>query len=403
VKKSDQEVGGVNEAARVPTEPLRIENMGSPLRLTNVPEIAGISAGAAQSGQMVEMWTALFTTSDDTGFYPVVEGLTSFIRQAARNSGSDIAVERANTILLVIKADRSAELWLDTAAVALKCAVKRRMTAGTVLFDRDIADVTAMSFPNVSIEATDQVICIFRQDWRFGLAFEMNPEGSLDLESFCAGLGSLYRQLRYTYVYKAFSNPVLLKGLIKLGWFPFVEIISDEFRDLLKAHENGFDLGKTEELVISKFTKERLDIIYERWMQKPQFSTKSKLLKSAITAFASQEPVAVIKIILTEIEGILNDAHRRVNEGRGAKLKPLLVFVEAMAERRAGGQNTLLFTRSFGEYLREYTFASFEPDSQVGIASSRHAVGHGAADQDSYTMVRALQAILTLDQLAFYL
>jgi len=39
---------------------------------------------------------------------------------------------------------------------------------------------------------------------------------------------------------------------------------------------------------------------------------------------------------------------------------------------------------------------------QAGTAGSRHAVGHGAAAQESYTMPRALLAILTLDQLAFY-
>jgi hypothetical protein len=33
---------------------------------------------------------------------------------------------------------------------------------------------------------------------------------------------------------------------------------------------------------------------------------------------------------------------------------------------------------------------------------ARHAVGHGAALAESYTLVRALQALLTLDQLAFY-
>jgi hypothetical protein len=42
------------------------------------------------------------------------------------------------------------------------------------------------------------------------------------------------------------------------------------------------------------------------------------------------------------------------------------------------------------------------PWGQPEEASSRHAVGHGAATQESYTMTRALQVILTLDQRAFY-
>jgi hypothetical protein len=61
-----------------------------------------------------------------------------------------------------------------------------------------------------------------------------------------------------------------------------------------------------------------------------------------------------------------------------------------------------LFPAAFGRYLETHTFANFDPASKKGSAGSRHAVGHGAAAQDSYTMTRALQAILTLDQLAFY-
>jgi hypothetical protein len=52
--------------------------------------------------------------------------------------------------------------------------------------------------------------------------------------------------------------------------------------------------------------------------------------------------------------------------------------------------------------LAAHTFANFDPAAQTGTAGSRHAVGHGAAAPESYTTTKALLAILTLDQLAFY-
>lgn len=110
----------------------------------------------------------------------------------------------------------------------------------------------------------------------------------------------------------------------------------------------------------------------------------------------------MIKILLTEIEGILRDAYRAKNEGKNAKVKTLLEFAGEAGERSAGAPDTLLFAHAFREYMHEYTFANFDPMEQSGEAGSRHAVGHGAATQESYTMTRALQAILTLDQLAFY-
>jgi hypothetical protein len=104
---------------------------------------------------------------------------------------------------------------------------------------------------------------------------------------------------------------------------------------------------------------------------------------------------------LTEIEGILGNAYRKVH-GRGAKITTLLEFAVASAEAKAGQPNTLLFPAAFADYLKSYTFANFDPAASPGSAGSRHAVGHGAAAAETYTMTRALQALLTLDQLAFY-
>jgi hypothetical protein len=280
--------------------------------------------------------------------------------------------------------------------------VKRAVAAGSAVFDHDIADVTGMSFPCVTFGAEDKVLCLFRQDWRFGFAFDMNPEGKLDHERFITTLGSLYRELRYKHLYDALKNRVVFNRLLSAGWFPFIEIVSAEFKDLLNHCESGFDLGEIEDKIIAKFDHSRTQRILNRWVAKPHFAGKANLLKAAMAAFRNQEPIAAIKILLTEIEGVLNDAYRSAHEGQGAKLKTLLAFAVTSAERKAGGSNTLFFPREFGRYLQEHAFADFDPVAQTGTAGSRHAVGHGAASQDSYTMPRALQAILTLDQLAFY-
>ncbi|RXG90769.1 hypothetical protein EAS62_26540 [Bradyrhizobium zhanjiangense] len=141
--------------------------------------------------------------------------------------------------------------------------------------------------------------------------------------------------------------------------------------------------------------------MFRRWMVKPHFAGKEPLLRSAINSFTSGDAVPVLKIILTEIEGILNEAYRKVH-GQSAKIKILLAFAGASAEAKAGRPDTLLFPTAFADYLQAYTFANFDPSAASGMAGSRHAVGHGHATAESYTLVRALQALLTLDQLAFY-
>ena len=70
-----------------------------------------------------------------------------------------------------------------------------------------------------------------------------------------------------------------------------------------------------------------------RWIAKAHLAPKDKLLRSAVNAFKGGEPIAVIKIVLTEIEGALAEAYR-ASHGTGAKLKALLEFAIASAEKK---------------------------------------------------------------------
>lgn len=350
----------------------------------------------------MKIWTRLALTSDEPLFHRIVENLEKVISHMAQQNGTAVRISRADTVLLVMKADNTAELWLDTAAVSLRCLVKRSIAAGSVLFDRDIADVVGMAFPCVEIGPTDKVLCLFREGWRFGLAFDFNPSCKLDIEEFTTTLGTLYRHMRFRHLYEVVSDSALFDTLVAAGWFPFTEIITAEFPEVLAHCEAGFDLAEVEGRIVSKFDRARFQHILERWTAKPHFSSKAVVLQEAIEAFVNNRPVAVIKIVLTEIEGVLNDAYRAAHGGQGAKIKELLAFAEASGTQRVGGENTLLFPVAFSRYLKAHTFVNFNPALQTGTTGSRHAVGHGAAAQESYTMVKALQAILTLDQLAFY-
>lgn len=381
---------------------LGISNLGEPLRFKDVEPLVGFSAEAVEAGQLVKVLTRLALTSDEQLFHRLVDGLDGVIRHMAEKAGTAVNLRRAGMVLLVLKPDNSAELWVDTAAVTLRCAVKRAIEARTIVFENDIADVTGMGFPCVQIGVQDKVMCLFREGWAFGLAFDFNPEGKLDLEGLESMLGTLHRRLRYRHIYQAVTNPAVFETLVAAGWFPFVEIITSEFRNLARQAEAGFDIAEIEPEIIEAFDAARLGHLLERWVAKPHFAARAALLKEAVEAFTAEKPASVIKIILTEIEGVLNDAYKLAHNGQGAKIRELLAFAKVSAEQRAGGPDTLLFPAAFCHYLVAHTFANFDPVTGTGSAGSRHAVGHGAAAQDSYTMTRALQAILTLDQLAFY-
>jgi hypothetical protein len=258
-----------------------------------------------------------------------------------------------------------------------------------------------MSFPLVEIGKKDRVICLFQEGWRYALFCDFNPKGDLSTSAMERDLGKLYRELKYRYLYDAITNQSIFDRLIVSGWFPFVEILGLEFRMLLDSCEAGFELSEVETEILAKFDTQRLERMFSRWMTKSHFAGKERFFRSALKSYGDADAIPVIKIALTEIEGILGDAYRQIH-GKGAKIKKLLEFAIESAEKKTGQPNTLLFSSSFARYLESHTFANYDPAARTGNSSSRHAVGHGAADAESYTMTRALQALLTLDQLAFY-
>lgn len=376
-------------------------NIADPIRLKLVREISGVTGSAALPGQQIEVITRWGGTSDESGFHRMAESIAGLIRTLAIREQMAIEISDYKTVLLVIKPDLTAELWLDTAAEALQCITTRAVAAGTAVFQHDIADVVAVQFPCVEFGKQDKVLCLMRDSWGFALAFDMNPAGDLDIGVFERELGRLHRQLRYRHLYEMVADTESLDRLIAQGWFPFVEILHREFPEILGHHEGGLALSGVESKVITNFDEDRLEHMLSRWMAKPHFAVKEALLREGLEAFAVSKPITAIKILVTEIEGILNGAYR-AHTGRAGKTKALLAFAIESAEKRTGGPGTLFLTTEFNRYLLNYTFANYDPDNLTEGAVSRHLVGHGDAGTASYTMVKALQVILTLDQLAFY-
>lgn len=374
-------------------------NLKEPILLTEVM-IDGVAAESKpKDGETASIWNRLAITSDHPMFHRIVEGLGRVLNYKLDQAHAGQHIDRANSVVVVIKPDNTAKVWLDGAAITIEMLALRNMLAGSPVYDRDIGDVTGLWFPSIEVETHDRLIIIFREGWRFALFFDLTRE--LPIEDAKRALGQLYRLLKYRELYDLLGNSDQFDRLTRAGWFPFTEIVSADFRELLEVCENGFDFDDAEKKLLAKFDAERLDRMLARWTAKPHLASREALLREAVDTFNEGKSISVLKIVLTEIEGILRDAHKAAT-GQSAKLPALLKFAATSGEKKAGAPDTLLFPVAFGRYLETYTFANFDPNQDAGSAGSRHAVGHGAAASASYTRVRALQALLTLDQLAFY-
>ncbi len=395
----------MNDGLQPPNEELRrgvdVRNLGEPILLKDV-NIHAILAKPARGGETADVWIRIAASSDQKLFHDIVGNLVAAVEHCARQAGSYVKLDMANTVFLVMRPDNSAELWVDAAAITHETTLKRPgpLAAGTVLFENDIADVRGMWFPLVDVGSGDRILCIFREGWRFGLLFDGNSKGELSIADAKRDLGNLYRRMKYAGLYAAMAHQPTFGQLVGAGWFPFLELMSGEFEKLVSMCQSGFELDGEEKALVEKFDEARLHRMLDRWMQRPHLKSRELILCSAVNNFKARDPVSVIKTVLTEIEGVLADAYFRAHGEHTRKLQKLLDFAVGFAAEHAG-KDTLYFPTEFAVYLRDYAFADFERGRDGG-AASRHAVGHGALAADQYTMPRALQALLTLDQFAFY-
>ena len=379
---------------------MKVTNIDEPVIINEI-NVHGVSLNTAQPGEMVQLWSRFALTSDDRRFERIATELKGLISAKLSSQKINLNLNKYETILLVIKPNNIGLLWLDSAANCILVTVKTAMESGSIVYEDDICDVLGMDFPDVKIEANDRVISIIRIGWKFGVFLDGNLNGKFDREAMKKTLGWLYRTLKYKHLYELLSEKQEFDVMVSKGWFPFAEV-SSEIHGMFNHLHNDIEFGNQEKLLCGLFDRARLDRILARWLPNKILEEREVILREAFDSFVEEKPVAVIKIILTEIEGIIRDKYNSVHNNK-ASLKTLLEFTIKTAEQRLESEDTLMFTGQFLDYLKNCTFANFDPDGPKGNANSRHAIGHGAAAAHTYTKIKALQAILTLDQIMFYL
>lgn len=380
---------------------LELRNTCEPVELPCIT-LAGISAASAGEGESVPIWERMTLTSDDPIFHLAVPDICNTLNKMIGNAGSALDTSTANSILLVVHEDKSAHIWVNGVATSLSVTLKRPIGSGDPVFSTDIVDIVGLRFPAVSILPTDRVLYLLRQSWRFGLHFDFTREGKLDVHQLERQLGQVYRRLAYYHLYDAIETDAVYGKMLTAGWFPFADLIGDQISHIISAFRGHQKIEYAEAAVLKSYDGEYLDRILNRWMIHPTMSQKRLIFTAAINAFKNDDFVSATKIVLTEIEGILNLSYR-AKHGKGAKIEKLLSFVAEAALKKTGEPDTLMLSKEFITYLKCHTFGQSDARDAVGKAGSRHSVGHGAAGDDAYTAVRALQAILTLDQIVFFL
>jgi hypothetical protein len=372
--------------------------------ISNTQDVTGLSLTAARGGEKVKIALKGFYTSNEAIFFDAASHLYDIFL------GAFVQLEQCNRFLILRHEDKSADIYINDFETLANMMSKRKIDAGQLVRKEDIVDIKSIEFPSIVISKTDAIIFCMRFGWKFGLYFNFmaNPVRNkdkiteLDLAQINSDLAYVYRFLLFEKVYEIMKNDSVYPRMLSDGWFPFIELIEQDYNELSALYSNGW-LDQIDDFP-DRFDKSRIGNMTKSWYAKKQFNDKLDLIEAGISAFLEGSQSGYINSINTlypQIEGIMG--YEFYEEfGRKPNFKELKEYIHHKAERRFPDKASLGFPDYFYRYLEKNIFQDF--DLTTGkIDLSRHSLTHGYAKPEDFTKAKATQALLVLNQLFFYL
>lgn len=380
--------------------------------MTKAPDFAGFSKENFSGPGTIRLVVRQALASDDPMFYHYIEQFSnSFL------APNGVIPDKVNSFLVVLHADNSADVHVNDISTVVDIRPKRSLKKGEVVTGHDIADIGKVSFPDITVLPTDKVIYCFKVGWRFGLFFDSsyhaalpssapaNASQELSIEQMQQDIGTLLRYLSFYHVYKVFESDEQYEAMLNDGWFPFLELLPADYKQLRAAYENNFNIAGATDALVARFTPDRMSHMMDKWWGNSLFSAKKKLIEAGVNAYLQNSDdgtINCIKTIASEIEGILRERYRAdkgtVDE---AKALDLINHTIEQGRRSSGSDSSLILATPLLDYMRRVIFPKFSQDSG-NVSLSRHTASHGVATAEQYTRTRALQFILTLDQIYYF-
>ncbi len=358
-------------------------------------KVDGIVAETMASGSTGMMSVKGFITSLQAKFPITANHLMSLL---------DLT-NSANDTLIIIKKDNTAKIY-PKFPMAMLIGAKGDLKKGAIVTREHIFDISKLEFKDavyeINLETDDKVIFLFRMDWKFGLFYDFTKK--LDLEQVKEELGYCYKRLFYYDLYSFVEDEVHFNNLIADGWFPFIRLIGKDFDSIMQYyHEDKKHDFQIDDL-ISKFTKEKIESFTRYWWRKPLFDDKKGMLEAGINAFLQNNKNGFINCLSTLyplIEGIMGTDYFNAN-GRKPAFRELKDYIKQKGEAKFNTVSSTGFPSEFYNYLTKTVFENFDlATGQLDL--SRHTTCHGYANADDFNKAKALQIILILDQIYFYL
>ena len=253
-------------------------------------------------------------TSDQKEFYNYTEQISNIFLNRA-----DVFIDGVCQFLIIIHRDLSADLYINNFPVVAEIRAKRKIQKDEAFSRNDIADISKLEFPDIIIEKTDKIIYCFKVGWKFALFFDLYRQHDLEIDNMQLELGTLYRYLQFQDVYNVLESGIQFDEMISDGWFPFIEIIGEDYKKISEFYQNKFDFDNKMKKLIDSFDQKRIEKITNKWWNNTIFKDKQPLIEAGVKAYLQDDEsgyINCIKNLFSEIEGIIR-LHHLDETGKG--------------------------------------------------------------------------------------
>ena len=354
-------------------------------------KIDGFSGNYTFAGETCHMNKKNALTSYDPQFNTMATSLCNIF---------GLCNKSVNNLLVTINEDDIANVYTNF-PITVEVTGKKSIKKGELVYHDDIVDYKTVSFhdsiANLNPKEGEKVVWIFRDGFRFGLYFDLSS--SVSLEALGEELAILFKRVKYFNFYDAIDNEFVTQ-LIKLGWFPFIDIIGSESDSLLSLIQEKrlTDVSRWFETL---FPNERITNLVDRWWNNKYFKHRKNMIMEGIESFYSEKYVSSISTLSPLLEGIIND-YSYSQTGKGIKYNGQVISntVSDIGNEKYS-IHSLTLPSLFESYLNEHYYKNTR--SAISDENVRNTVTHGRAKPESFTRSNALKIILTLDQIRYYL
>lgn len=348
-------------------------------------KITGLAWKKEENGDLV-LLKKDFIDSCDRRFHTALKSLKDVIGNASFDN-----------LLIIMKDGQLAKIYYKF-PLSMNCLASKTIQTGNIVFDKDILDISTISFSDqfdsLNPENGDKIIWVFRIGFLFGLYFDFT--GELNAKTALKEMGKSYNLLYY-YDYYLSLEKDKIENLISRGWFPFICLRTSQIQYLIE-HETEI----SEKWLDTNFSNNIIEEMTNAWYQHPIFSKKLVPLKEGVDCFLEKKYSASISTLFPLIEGLIAEAYKEEKgENLGFSDKDIISSVSKHALCKCS-EFPKAFPELFQEYLKEFIYKHGMNEKNLKTAT-RHTTVHGRVEDSAFTQERAVQLILTLEQIFYYL